>query len=422
MHRGWSAPAYPKLSSSGITNNDIMWLEAIYFLGELISIPFAAYMVDRIGRKTTILLNTAVGLIAWTIIALSSRVVPFYVARFLAGATGNISMVSVSIYISETANPTSRSWFLGVICFAQNLGTLMVYGLVPYFPFYVPSILANVVLVCQLVVFNFMPESPYYHVLTKRENLARQALSKLRRHDNNDDEISTIKTTIKANESQWENFKGIFGNKRNRKGLLIAVGLYAGLQFGGFSFTLMNVAYIFTKTKSQYLKSSLAEIVFAVLMITGNVLCLLCLNKIGRKNLLLLSLTVSGLFLLGVGVYFTLMDSGLDLASVGWVSTLCITAYAVSFQLGFGSLIEPMSAELFSTKSRALGTTFTNAVDAVFGVLAIVLCNFLVGNFGLSVTYYLFAGVSFLTIVFVGFFVPETDGKSLQEIEGIFET
>lgn len=179
MQYGWTAPVIPILQSEDspvpITEGDVVWLETIYMLGGLAGLPVTIYLVDKIGRKRSILLASASSLIAWILIAVASNVELLYAARFLTGIAGDVAFVSTPMYIAEIADQKIRGFLAGLIYIMMLVGLLIIYAVAPFVKIYVSSSVGAAFLVFQLCTFAFMPESPYYLLVKNKKKRQQRA-------------------------------------------------------------------------------------------------------------------------------------------------------------------------------------------------------------------------------------------------------
>lgn len=197
--------------------------------------------------------------------------------------------------------------------------------------------------------------------------------------------------------------------------------LNAAQHFTGVSVMLMNVHSILLAADSAYLDYNYTAIVFAVLMLIAASLAVSFVDRLGRRVPLVTSSFLTGLSLAVLATFFALKNSGVDTSSFSAVPTAAVMFYAVVFKLGLGIIPIILTGELFPTSMKAIGMTVADIMYVVFAIVSVYLYQWLAMDYGIHVPMFLFAGSSVFTAAFSVFFVPETKGKTLEEIQMILK-
>lgn len=421
MAYGWTAPVIPILerneTSVRISSEDHIWLESIFLIGGLAGLPVTIYCVENIGRKHTILLSAVNSFISWILIAMANNVAYLYIARFMIGLSSDINFVAGPMYIAEIAEPKIRGFFSGLIYVMMLLGVLVIYSVAPFVAFYVPSIIGSTVLCIQLVTFPFMPDSPYYLLSKGRKDEAKNHLERLRTNKNVEVEFEEISKAVERQKSERGKPQDLILDKGNRKGIVILIVLNAAQHFSSISVVLMNLHEILLQADSIYLNANLSGIVFSALMLIASVSADIVVDKFGRKILLLISSLLSGTCLLVLAIYFSLQKNNVNVSIVSWIPLCALMVYAFCFKLGLGIVPIVMTAELFPAKMKALGMTLSDFSYVLFGWLSIEVYQRLIAVAGYDCPFYIFSACCFSVAVFSKMYIPETKGKTLEEIQ-----
>lgn len=178
----------------------------------------------------------------------------------------------------------------------------------------------------------------------------------------------------------------------------------------------MNLHPILKAAGSIYLDNNITAIVFAIIMLSASVLGSCTIDKFGRKNILIVSSFLSGGCLLALSIYFHLQYIGCDVSSVSWIPIASVLVYAGAFKYGLGLVPIVITAEIFPAKMKAIGMTVADVMFVVGGLVSIQLYQIL-HKFGMYVPFYLFTASAFLVALYSAFGIPETKGKSLEEIQ-----
>lgn len=191
--------------------------------------------------------------------------------------------------------------------------------------------------------------------------------------------------------------------------------------FSGMSVILMNLHSILTAAGSAYVSSNVAGILFSSVMLLAGTIAVFIIDHLGRRILLAFSSFFSGLALLAIAIFFTLQKNGLAGPDLSWIPVTAILVYAAVFKSGLGIIPIVLTAELFPARVKAIGMALADLIYLVAGLASIQLYQNLARLYGIDVPFYIFATSTLATAVFSLTSVPETKGKTLEEIQYILK-
>ncbi|KAL1490755.1 hypothetical protein ABEB36_013400 [Hypothenemus hampei] len=422
MQYAWTAPVIPKLiakdSPVSSTINQAEWLETILMLGGCCGIPLNLFLVDKIGRKGTLICSSVTTLLAWLAIAVAPTIEYMYVARFFAGIAGDTGFVAAPMYIAEIADHKIRGFLSSIIYLMMLSGILLVYCVAPFVPVWVLCFLGICFNGITLLTLPFIPESPYYLLYQDRLEDAKQSLLKLRNDEKCiESELSDIGIAVKRQKSERGKPQDIILVKSNRKALIIMIWLNASQHMSSISVMLMNLHTILDDAGAKYVASSTAAIIFSALMLVAALLASAVIDNFGRRLLLITSGIFTGISLLIIAIYFQMKYLGSDVISFSWLIPISVWFYAAAFKFGIGLVPIVLTAELFPAKMKAMGMTLSDAFYVGFSVISLQLYQQLKSDYGVHIPFYIFAFCSFSTVLFTLIYIPETKGKTLEEIQ-----
>lgn len=424
MQYGWSAPIIPKLqepdSPVKIEESDIVWLESLLMIGGLIGIPITIYIVDKFGRKISILLASCTTLVSWILLAVARSAATLHLARTLTGIAADVAFVACPMYIAEIADKKIRGFLGSCIVLMMLLGVVIVYSVAPFVSIAATSCVGIAIILTQILVFPLMPESPYFLLKKKKPEQARNSLMKLRNGKDIEEEFREIEEAVDRQEKEKGKFMDLFTVKSNLKAITIMTVLNAAQHLSSISVIVMNLHTILTEAGAVFSPNSVS-IYFSVLMLLAASFSGLTVDKTGRKVLLVSSSFLSGICLTIIACYFAGKNSGIEVVEYSWIPMVVVMVYAVVFKLGLGMLPVVLTAELFPTSVKAMGMTLADAMLVIWSTISIFLYQYLANSFGIHVPFFLFAACSVLTGLYVIFCVPETKGKTLDEIQFILK-
>lgn len=424
MSYGWTAPIVPVLKSEDspirITEHEEGWLEQLYLTGGIAGLPLTIFFVDRIGRKGTLMCAGVISMTGWILKAVAYRIEFLYVARFLVGLAADVGFVATPMYVAEISDKKIRGFLAGFIQLMNLIGLLMVYAVGPIVPIYVSSIMGCVILTFQLISFQFIPESPYYLLIKGQHDKAKHALQKLRSSENVDEELSDITKAVIRQQSERGRPQDLVLIKSNRKAVIIMTFINGAQHFASISVMIMNLHTILEHGNSAYLQPLPTGILFAAIMLAAASVSGFFIDRFGRKALVISSSLMTGLSLLVLAVFFTLMRV-MDTTSISWLPIVSVMFYSAVFRFGLGMVPIVLTSELFPAKVKALGMTFSDAMYLVFAMISVQVYQQLSELCGYDVPFYIFALSCVLTALFCWWYIPETKGKTLEEIQFILK-
>lgn len=385
--------------------------------GTVIGALFGAYPTNVLGRKKTL---TWVGFFFF-ISALGSAFAmdpyTFSFFRFIGGLAVGVSSIAAPIYISEISSPKNRG-SLGVLYqFSLVFGILIAF-LSNYFLTgfqggqdwrWMLGIEALPAVLYLLMTFR-IPDTPRWQILyRKNDQLALQTLEKIYADSYTANEVLQ---QIKANDTDHVSKPQNFWSKKNNRVIILAFVISFFNQLSGINFILYYAPEILElagfATKESLFNSVFIGLTNIVFTIAG----LLLIDKLGRKQLLIAGSIGYIVSLTGVSVAFY---HALD---PQWIA-LFIFAFIASHAVGQGTVIWVFISEIFSNRARALGQSFGAGVHWVFAALITLVGPSVIAIYNTNPwpIFSFFAFMMVLQLFFSIFMMPETKGKSLEEID-----
>ncbi|EFA10061.1 facilitated trehalose transporter Tret1 [Tribolium castaneum] len=427
----WTSPILPKLYSNDsninpldrpITPDEESWIGSLINIGALIGpFPFS-FLAEKLGRKTTLLCISVPLIISFGIIALVPYLYWYYFARFIAGISLGAGCTILPLYIAEIAEDANRGMLSVTLGIFWSFGHLIPYVLGPYM-----SILAfNLTLACVPMLFfvlfvTIAPETPYYLISKNKINKAEESLMKLRGRSRSMVSSEIIHIQSSMNHEKKGSFGDLFKSKANRKALAISVTLMGFQQLSGINAILFYTQLIFETTGSN-ISAEISSIIIGLVLFSTSLIIPFVADRLGRKLFLMISAFGMMTALAILGAFFYVKDTAnYDVTSFSWLPILSLVLFIVSINLGFIPLPWTVSSELFSPNVKSFGISLVSFTCWVGSFIITKFFNDLNDTLGKEGTFWLFSGFCLVAGLFTLFFVPETKGKSFQEIQNILE-
>jgi sugar porter (SP) family MFS transporter len=394
-----------------LSDTQLEFAVGIALAGALVGSAAAGYCTDRWGRRW-MLLVTAVGFGLFSVLSgLAVGLVSFSIARLFVGACIGIASLTVPLYIAEMAPARIRGALVSLNQLAITVGIGVAY-FVDYALasseswrwMFVSALLPATVL---LVGMLFLPESPRW---LARKGFRDQALENFRRLGRGDEAEAELAEVENVLQEEQEGF-GILLQPGFRVAVLVGIGLAIFQQITGIN---TIIYYVPTILRMSGYPSAKTAILGAAIVGVANVLITLVsmalVDRLGRRFLLLLSTA-------GMGLSLTLIGAAFHYKATGNVVFYEVIGYIISFGIGLGPVMWLLISEIYPTKIR--GKAMSIATLSVWGANWLVAGTFLslLDHAGPAKTFWLYACLCVAAFVFCYAFVPETKGRSLEQIE-----
>lgn len=418
----WSAPMVPYFISERshikMNQTEAEWIETCFLIGVVSAIPITAFILNKLGRKKSILLASVILLISWISIACATKKEVIYAARVFTGVGINIGFVSIPTYVAEIAQKEIRGFLASLMQIMVIIGILIMYCIGPYTPFIIPPIVAAGLLLIKLLLFSFMPETPYLLCLKNKLTEAKKTLQVLRNKQDVEIELNEITEAIDNDIRDSRGaFKELFLVPRYRNALFIVLIFDFTKLCSCFEVVLMNMHQMLHDAHLTFVTPSVLAIIFAVLLLFSSILSSVTIDRFGRKVLFAISSGLTSICLLSLGIYLNFKHQGYDLMAYSWIPAVSVMAYAIVFKLGMGTVPYIIMGEIYATRIKGMGIAFCNGFHTATSIAVFQIYFILRRDYGIHIHFYLFSCLTILVTVFIMFFVPETKGKSLEEIQ-----
>lgn len=413
----WTSPAGDELSHKFETS-DWAWIGALMALGAAVAVIPIGYLIDKIGRKYTML-----GLVlpftgGWAFIAWAEDSVALYmVGRFITGMMGGAFSLTAPAYTSEISEKEIRGSLGSYFQLMLTVGILFVYGVGSATSVFVLSIICGIVPLVFGAIFWLMPETPLYYLQKGQKERAQASLQWFRgKNYDVSTELQEIQKTVDEAAAQKLSFLEAFRSREAKKGLMIAFGLMAFQQLSGINAVIFYATDIF-KSAGSDLEPATATIIVGVIQVVGTFISTLVVDRLGRRILLLISDCIMSICTLLLGVYFFLQNRHDDISDLGWLPLTSLCVFIVVFSLGYGPIPWMMVGELFAPHIKGFASSLSCVLNWILAFIVTRFYSDLAISFGTHTTFWIFAVISAIGTVFVFFVVPETKGKTLDEIQ-----
>jgi sugar porter (SP) family MFS transporter len=378
----------------------------------------AGFISDKFGRRRVLFLCAFLFALSGLLSAVPRNFSEFIMARMISGVAIGMSSMICPVYIAEIAPPAWRG----------RLGSLFQLGIVTgiFLTLFINGwiqrpddaawnianawrwmLAAEAVPACIFFVLLFaVPESPKWLFQAGLDKKARAVLERIGGSAYAETEAAAVKTVLRQKETTL----GELFSRTYRLPLLIAFVLMVGSQFSGINAIMYYSTEIFRNATGSIAAAFHASIWIGLVNLLATFIAILFVDKAGRKPLLLIGNAVQVVALTSVGLLFSREPHSPALL---WPVVLYIAAFAMAM----GPLPWIICSEIFPAKLRARAMSFSTFCIWAGCLVVAQTFPFLLQHLGSARTFGVFAACSAATFVFVLIAVPETKGRTLEEIE-----
>ena len=384
-------------------------------LGSLVGACGGGILADRLGRRK-LLIGTA---IVFGLGAVGAALAPdtawLIVARIVAGIAIGIASFVAPLYISEIAPVDIRGKLVSINQVALTSGIVFSYlidyafaGSQAWRWMFAMAVIPAAAFGIGLV---FIPDSPRWLAGRGHLEQARAVLKRIRPPDKVEAEMSDIQHSVAQRKGNWSELV----SPLLRSAMVVGIGLAIAQQITGINTVIYYAPTIF---KFAGLSSSSAAILASVgvgaVNVVFTVVAMQLIDRVGRRPLLLISLAGMAVSLAVLGLAFSLPQFK-DI--LGWVAIGSLMAYVGSFAIGLGPVFWLILSEIYPLRIR--GRAMSVGTAANWGANLLVALTFLTLTkvIGKPATFWLYGVVTLAAWFFAFFLVPETKGKTLEQIE-----
>lgn len=402
----------------GLNANLKGWAVSSAIVGCVIGVAIAGYIADRIGRKKTLIITALLFAISAIGSAMANDFTFFVVARMVGGVgVGAASMLS-PLYISEIAPANKRGTLVSLYQLAIVLGINIVFFLnykIANFGteqwnidtgwrYMLGSELIPALLF--FIALFFVPESPRWLSKKGRDEEALDILCRV----NSEDEAKKVHEEIKdALNHEKGTLRELF-EPGLRTAMIIGVFLALFSQITGIN-AIMYYAPEILKGAGFGVDSALMQtVIIGVINTLFTFVAIKYIDKAGRRTLLLYGVSGMILCLFGIGLLYQF-----DSTSGPWLLIL-ILGFVACFATSLGPIPWVLISEIFPTKTRGIAMSLSIIVLWI-GVMLISQFTPVLLEMGETFTFWLFMVNAIILLIFTYKMIPETKGKTLEEIE-----
>ncbi|KAK9459668.1 general substrate transporter [Lipomyces oligophaga] len=441
------------------------WFVSTFVLCALIGSLSNARIADRYGRSVSMIVAVFIFVIGSSMQAFALRPLMLFAGRGIAGISVGMLTVVVPVYMAEIAPPAIRgalvvlqqlSITVGILIsfwmdfFTNNIGGTRCFPDIPYsngdsfdpytdvsddgecmqsqwswrLPFALQMLPAVILAIGMMV----LPESPRWLLMSGQDELAKETLAAIRRLHVDDEAVSAELASVKADllathelnqarRQQGLRNRGLL-SRSIRPRVVLGSSVMILSQFMGINALIYYAPAIFASLGLQS-ASLLATGVYGIVNFLSTFIALVTIDHVGRRPLLIAGAFGCGISLLIVAFVVRLLDAGYH--PFPFIGALAIYLYDVNFSYSWAPVGWVLPSEIFPIEIRSRAVAVTTSSAWISNFIVGLITPTLLAN-AKYFTYIIFAFMCAVAAVFTIYVVPETKGKTLEEMDIVFQT
>lgn len=382
-------------------------------VGAIVGAGLSGPLSEKLGRRRLVFMISIVFIIGALILALAPTMEILALGRVIIGLAVGGSTAIVPVYLSELAPTDARGSLSSLNQLMITIGILASY-LVNYA--FAPiegwrwmlglAVVPSVILMIGVI---FMPESPRWLLEKRGEKAARDVMKLTYPASEIDHEIENMKKINQIADNTWTVLKSPW-----LLSTIIIGSVFALLQqLIGINAIIYYAPKIFATAGFGESTAILSTVGIGVVNVLVTIFAISIIDKIDRKKLLVIGNIgmVASLLIMSALIWL------IGVNSAAWIILLCLTTFIIFFGVSWGPVLWVMLPELFPMRARGAATGIAALVLSIGSLLVAQFFPVLTDVLQVQQVFLIFAVIGIIAMIFVIKFLPETRGRSLEQIE-----
>ena len=314
--------------------------------------------------------------------------------------------------------PEIRGALVSLATVGASFGQVIASVCGSYFSMSVASSIYLALAILLMGLFLWLPESPHYLVKMGKREEARKSIDWYRAGRDVDQELEAVEKFIAADGSMsFVDKLKEFKTRPIRKATFQILAVFAFMQICGLNIVLFFMEPILIKANFTLISPALVVIYVNICATFSSAISIFLIDRCGRRFLLLISSIGTTISMVGLMSFFMLMEKGTDVTKLQWLPMASMFIFMIAFFMGLFPVPSTLLSETFPANTKCIAACIAILTGAATSFLSAKTYQPMVDAVGEGYVFMIYAILSATVIPYALFVMPETKGKSLQQIQ-----
>lgn len=414
---GYPSPALPDIRKRiPLSDSSNDWFGAFSSISAIIGGLAGGQLVGIAGRRGTILLSSLGSVLGFLLIEVTPIIGVIFAGRALTGFSMGIIATSTPTFIGEISPQNIRGALVSLSALSTSFGIMFVYTLGKWLDYQWLAVACMAPAVVMAVIMPWVAESPRWLMQIGRTEEAKKAFQFYRDSEEDGDFEALYVNAIHTTKVSLRHLRRPHVWKP-----ILYTTIGSTLQPLSGIVVVLSYAHDIFQAAGSTIGPVDCAIIMGAVRIPSMLLSSFLLDRCGRKAIMLISILVTCISLITMGAFYNLKATlgPAFVSAYGWLPLTVMCIYMCGYCLGLGSLPLILVGEMLPLSTKGIGAGLAVASNFAGGAITAREYHSMINLLGNAGIFWFYGAIMAIGFLFVLFFLPETRGRTLEEIEAL---